>query len=150
MAYLTVIPLADAKAYLGVDDTSRDAEITRMINAALSYIEKETNIIMVVGDKTYRLKDGCARIYDSPINTLDSELASTVTREYFTNYSVYTDTNAANKTLTLNVGSTTVDPELVEAGYQIIDYFFHNKEGDKTNIPESARLIIDKNRRFLL
>ena len=76
MAYLTVIPLADAKTYLGVDDTSRDAEITRMIEAALALLEKRTNHIMVVGNKDYFYEDGCVRVYDYPINTADNTLAT--------------------------------------------------------------------------
>ena len=46
MSYLTVIPLADAKAYLKVEDTATDDEITRMIKSSLAYLEKRTNILV--------------------------------------------------------------------------------------------------------
>ena len=49
MAYLDIIPLADAKVELRVDSghTADDASITRKIKAALEYIESETNILLV-------------------------------------------------------------------------------------------------------
>ena len=66
MAYLDIIPLADAKIYLRIDDdlTEDDAQITRMINVSLSYVERYTNVILFAKEKTYRLIDGCISVYD--------------------------------------------------------------------------------------
>ena len=71
MAYLDIIPLSDAKVYLRIDDdlTEDDNQITRMINASLSYIERYTNVILYDRDKEYRLINGCVRVYDYPVNS---------------------------------------------------------------------------------
>ena len=60
MAYIDIIPLADAKVYLRIDDTltEDDAQITRMINGALSYVERYTSHILYARDKEYRFIDG--------------------------------------------------------------------------------------------
>ena len=78
MAYIDIIPLADAKVYLRIDDTltEDDAQITRMISAALSYVENYTNHILVSADKTYRMVNGFVRVYDYPINSVVSPLAN--------------------------------------------------------------------------
>lgn len=148
MAYTDVISLASAKDYLGVDDTSRDAEITRMIISALKYIEKQTNVLMQVTDKTYVLNNGCVKVYDTPINTVDGDLADTVTKVNRNLYSIYTDTNSNNDTLTINVGGTSVDSDLLEAGYMLIEHFFN--EGDRNILPLVVRDIIGANKRFIL
>lgn len=148
MAYTDVISLEYAKDYLGIDDTSRDTEITRMITSALKYLEKRTNIIMDVKDKEYILTNGCVRVYDYPINTLDSSLDSTVTRKKKSLYSIYSDSNLDNDTITLNVGSSEVDSDLVEAGYMVLEHFF--EEGERTAIPKAVEDIIGTHRRFIL
>lgn len=148
MAYTDVISLEDAKDYLGIDDTSRDTEITRMITSALKYLEKRTNIIMGVKDKEYILTNGCVRVYDYPINTLDSSLDSTVTRKKKSLYSIYSDSDLDNDTITLNVGSSEVDSDLVEAGYMVLEHFF--EEGERTAIPKAVEDIIGTHRRFIL
>lgn len=151
MAYTDVISLVEAKSYLGVDDTSRDTEITRMIGSALSYLEKRTNIIMYARDKVYTLRNGCVRVYDYPINTLDENLASTVTKTVGQMYDTYSDSNTENKTITLNVGSSgNIPPDLIEAGYMLIEYYFNMKEVDMTRIPVGVELAIGANRRFTL
>jgi hypothetical protein len=153
---LDIIPLADAKTYLGVDDTSRDAEITQMIKAALSFIERNTNYIMEAVDKTYLLRDGCVRVYDYPINTADVDLDETVTRTNKATYSIYEDSSTA-KTITLNVGGTTIPNDLIQAGYLLLEHFFNEKETgnrlytlDTTRFPVASMQIIEKNKRFIL
>ena len=119
-----------------------------MIKSALQYLEKRTNVLMDVRDKTYNLIDGCVRVYDSPINTLDVNLDATVTRENKGLYSIYKDTDIEAKTITLNVGSNTVDSDLLEAAYMLIEHYFN--EGDKNIIPQSVENIIAVNKRFIL
>ena len=55
MAYIDVLPLATVKQYLRIDDTltEDDTQLTRMIESALKYIEKHTNIHVVAKDKDY-------------------------------------------------------------------------------------------------
>lgn len=87
MSYLTVIPLADAKTYLRIDDTQNetDAEITRMINAACSFVEKRSNYRFFAKDRQYVLSSGSARVYDYPINsdtTVPADIQKTVRHSY--------------------------------------------------------------------
>ncbi len=93
MAYTDVISLTEAKAHLGVDDTSRDTEITRMIETCLSIVEEETNRLVQRVDKEYLYDEkGCVRVYDFPINT--TTFADTVTRTRKTLYSIFNDTSS--------------------------------------------------------
>lgn len=148
MAYLSVIPLANAKTYLGVDDTSRDTEITRMIEAALSLIEKRTNYIMVIGIKDYFYENGCAWVYDYPINASTIPDSVTVTEKQL--YSIYEDSNSSNDKITLNVGGTTIPSDLKEAGYMLIEFYFNNKEQIGGKLPIAVEQIINNNRRFII
>lgn len=148
MPYTNVISLASAKDYLGVDDTSRDAEITRMIESALKFLEKRTNIIMQPQTKDYVFVDNCVRVYDHPINTPDNTLPDGVTREVRPLYSVYTTTDSTIKTLQLNVGNQNVDNDIMEAGYMLIEHYF--QEGQRTPIPMALEQIININRRFII
>ncbi len=72
MAYIDVISLANAKLYLRVDDTLTEdnAQITNMISVALKYVEDYTQILVFDRDKTYRMINGCVRVYDYPINSV--------------------------------------------------------------------------------
>ena len=146
--YTNVITVANAKDYLGIDDDSRDAEIKRMINSALKYLEKRTNIIMVAIDKSYVLTNGCAHVYDYPINTPDADLDDTVTRTNGNLYSVYSDTATDATVITLNVGCVDVDEDIIEAGYMLIEHYF--QEGDRSAIPKAVEDIIAINKRFII
>lgn len=144
MAYIDVIPLEIAKDYLGVDDTARDAEITRMIKSACIYIERYTNVILVEKEQTYTSSNGCVRVYDYPINTVSdlSTIKST--------YTLY-DTDSID----LSVGyelATDVPSDLVDAGLQIIKGWFYDSE-KRTNtasLPMDAKMILNLYRRFIV
>lgn len=149
--YTDVISLNDAKIYLGVDDASRNDEITRIIGSALSWLEKKTNIIVIDGDRSYRLKDGCVRVYDFPINTLEADLASTQSVEVYSTYSVYTDTNTENKTITLDVGHgtlTSVPNEWIECGYALIECLFEG--GKLSDLPDTIKMMVNSLKRFII
>ena len=127
MAYVDVVTLSDAKIYLRVDDTlSEDnTQITRMINAALSYIERYTNVYVFARLKTYVVVDNCIRVYDSPINSLVDPVDADVTIK--TLYNTYT-TGTDEDILSLNVGY--VDPndvpdELKEIALEMIDLMYY-------------------------
>ena len=153
MAYIDVITLADAKLYLRVDDTltEDDAQITRMINAALSYVEKYTNVIVFARDKEYRLTDGCVKVYDYPIN---SEVTADLTAESKTLYTNYTF-GTSNDLIELNVGyvdETDIPQEVIEAAYEIIDIYYYGKESGKTmaDLSPMSRQGLDQFKRFLM
>ena len=152
MAYLDVITLADAKVYLRIDDTltEDDTQITRMINAALSYVENYTNHILFARDKEYRLIDGCVRVYDNPIN---SEVTADLISENKTLYTNYT-LGITNDLIELNVGYDVADipQELIEAAYEIIDIYYYGKESGKTmaDLSPMSRQGLNQYKRFIL
>jgi hypothetical protein len=120
MAYIDIIPLADAKIYLRIDDTltEDDAQITRMINAALSYVERYTNHILFAQDKEYRLICGFVSVYDHPVNSEVTDDLVVVDKTLHKNYTLGSD----NALIELNVGYATaadVPDELVEVAMRL-------------------------------
>jgi len=154
MAYLDIIPLAEAKVYLRIDDEmcEDDAQITRMINTSLSYVERYTNYLLFARDKQYRLINGCIRIYDYPIN---SEITADLVVEDMTlhkNYSLGSD----NSLIELNVGYTDVadvPSELVEVAYELIESLYYEKETNKSiqsRISTISQMMLDQYKRFIV
>jgi len=89
MAYLDIITLADAKTYLRIDDTltEDDAQITRMIKASLSQIERITNYIFFARSKSYVVENCSVNVYDFPINSLTTPTTATsVEKAVYTTY----------------------------------------------------------------
>lgn len=151
MAYINVITLADAKNYLRIDDTltEDDAQITRMIKAALSYVENYTGHLVYARDKDYRLIDGKVTVYDYPIN---SEVTVDLDVENKTLHKNYT-LGTSNDLITLNVGyASDVPDELLEAAYEIIDIYYYGKESGKTmaDLSPLSRQGLDQYKRFII
>ena len=151
MAFIDIITLADAKLYLRVDDTltEDDTQITRMINAALSYVEKYTNHVLFAQDKEYRLINGCVRVYDHPIN---SEVTADLISENKTLHTNY-ELGTTNDLIELNVGyalPVDVPKELIEVAYEIIDIYYYGKESGKTmaNISPLGIDMLNQYKRF--
>ena len=157
MAYLDIISLADAKVYLRLDDDliEDDAQITRMINGALSYVENYTNYILFARDKDFRLVDGKVRIYDYPINsyTLPIE-ADYDTIENKTLHTNLTD-GGGNELVSINVGyasTNNIPNELLEVAYEIIGVYYFGKESGKTmaDISPLNKQSLNQYKRFIL
>ncbi len=153
MAFIDIIPLADAKLYLRVDDTltEDDTQITRMINASLSYVEKYTNHVLFAQDKEYRLINGCVRVYDHPINSEVTADLIVENKTLHTNYELGT----TNDLIELNVGYVLVadiPQELIEVAYEIIDIYYYGKESGKTmaNISPLSVDMLNQYKRFWL
>jgi len=154
MAYTDIISLADAKNYLRIDDgfTSDDSQITGMINASLRYVEKFTNHILFQRSKDYLLINGCAKVYDFPINSITSPSDTEQTKSF-----TYSNFRASQneETLTLDIGYSTVDnipDELIQyAYYKLKFYYFEAKDDDtgKGEIPEWAEDSIHQYKRFI-
>jgi hypothetical protein len=157
MAYLDIIPLADAKVYLRIDDTltEDDLHITRMINAALSYVEKYTNHILFARDIDYRLINGCVRVHDYPFNAyvtpVEADFDEVENKVLHTNYTYGTD----NGTITLNMGYsavTDVPQELVEVAYEIIESLYYEKDTNKSidgRVSAISKMMLDQYKRFI-
>jgi len=154
MAYLDVIPLADAKLYLRIDDdlTEDDNQITRMINGALSYIERYTNIMLFARDKEYRLIDGFVRVYDYPINSEITADLVVENKTLYTNYCLGT----SNDLIELNVGYTLTDDvpkELIEVAYEMIELMYYEKETNKShlnNVSSLSMMVLNNYKRFII
>ena len=154
MAYIDVVTLEATKTYLGIDDTSRDTEIVRMINSACTYIEKYTNVILAAKAVTYYFDDNnCVRVYDFPINSLTSPTNAVRTRRG--TYSFYSTSTSSATELILNVGyavATDVPSDLIEAALEMIKvWFFSSESRAQTNlVPMNIKQVLDLHKRFLL
>jgi len=149
--YTDVISLDRAKEYLKIDagQDSTDAEITGMINSALSYIEKRTNHIFKTRAKVY-YKD-CAlvqqvKVYDYPIQNIDDLVI-----EYRTNCAIVPTVDGF---VTLTTGYEDVEEipnELISDALSIINFLFYNSENKNSmnGIPDFIMESIDTNRRFI-
>jgi len=155
MAYLDVISLEEAKVYLRVDDTLTEdnTSITRMINGALEYVEKWTNVLVFDRTVTYLMIDGMVSVYDGPINSLTSPTTAEVTRKTLYNiYCLGTDTID----LKLNVGHTNtsdIPQGLIDVAYEIIDLMYYEHETGKTikkDLSSLSKDILNQHKRFIL
>jgi len=154
MAFIDIIPLADAKVYLRIDDTltEDDTQITRMINAALSYVENYTNHVLFAQDKEYRLIDGKVTVYDHPVNSEVTADLTVVDMTLHKNYTLGSD----NALIELNVGYTLVTDvpqELIEVAYEIIESLYYEKETNKSmqsRVSTISQLMLDQYKRFIV
>jgi len=165
MAYTDIISLSDAKDYLGVDDTSRDVEINRMIGSALRYVEEHSHHILFARSKTYRLSGrDSVRVYDYPINSVTKGIdkdGADVALTFETNYDVaeyrgyidYYGIDSDAVSLVLNVGYTdpTEIPEsLIEAGYMVLEHLYNQKETGNSKLPMAAVELMRTHSRFII
>ena len=149
MAFIDVVTLVEAKAYLRVDDgfTADDSLITLLINVAGDYIERYTNHLLYARDKTYQFYDGGVRVYDYPINSQVS--ADTVESEVLSLYTFY----EGDDEVTLNVGYAVVDvpPMLKVKMLEVIDAMYNgNDNASVTNITNDLFESIAIYRRFMV
>lgn len=158
MAYLDVISLPEAKVYLRVDDTltADDNSITRMINGALGYIERYTNVLVFDRTITYLMIDGAVSIYDGPINSVVSPtVANGLDVERKNNYNNYCF-ESETIDLKLNVGhenTSDIPQDLIDVAYEIIDLMYYEHETGKDfkkDISSLSREILDSHKRFIL
>lgn len=169
MNYLDVLPLADVKTYLRIDDTQNetDNEITSMIKSALRYIENHTGHIFYARSKQYSIRGGECRVYDHPINSVTKGIDDDgvdVTLTYKTNYyycdkglyRLFSGIDAEAVTLVLNVGYADGDdiPEdLLDLAKVMVKVMYYEQESDQSfhdMLPMWANEILAQNRRFLI
>ena len=108
MAYTDVVTLAEAKQFLRVDDgfTADDTLITLHINTAGEYVERHTNHMLYVREKTYKFFDMEKRVHDYPINSIVAPLEDEMD---VTEFSLYTLYGSSEEDLILNVGYDVAD-----------------------------------------
>lgn len=156
MAYTDIITLADAKTYLRIDDTlsDDDAQITRMIKASLSQIERMTSYILFSRAKSYVVEDLSVRVYDYPINSLITPTTATSVEKSI--YTTYTTLLKTELKVTLNVGYTTpsdVPSDLVEVAYEMIDLMYYSPETGKSiksDLSELSKMVLSNYKRFFI
>lgn len=156
MAYLDVITLATAKNYLGVDTsmTEDDADITRMIKGALRYVEEFTNVLVYARDKDYLFQDCEVRVYDHPINTLNTPTDATSTIKPL--YTLYKTALSTDIYLDLNVGYSDpadVPEDIIDVALEMIElnYYGEKERGaTKKGLSQLSKEVLYQRKRFLL
>ena len=156
MAYLDIITLAEAKTYLRIDDTltEDDAQITRMIKASLSQIERATNYILFARAKDYVVENCSVNVYDYPINSLTTPTTATsVEKSIYTTYSTIVATDLKVK---LNVGYVNpldVPSDLIEVAFEMIDLMYYSPETGKSiksDLSELSKMVLSNYKRFFI
>ena len=156
MSYLDIITLADAKTYLRIDDTltEDDAQITRMIKASLSQIERVTNYILFARSKSYVVDNSIVNVYDYPINSLTTPATATSVERSI--YTTYTTTLSTDLNVVLNVGyadTINVPSDLIEVAYEMIDLMYYSPETGKSikaDLSELSKMILGNYTRFFI
>lgn len=141
---LDVISLEQAKEFLVVDFPDRDAEITRHIKSAISYIEKYTNVIMYERATEYVMTGCSLEIYDAPISFTTTGLKT------HQNVLSVTVAGKVNDVIQANIGFDDVadiPQDLIEAAYKMITYLFENKDIYSAGLPWDIQMLCNKWRR---
>ena len=148
MTYLEVLPLAEVKIYLRLEDDflEDDLSIERMIKSALQFIEKRTNHIFQLRENvTYSNECGRITVFDYPVRFVNTDNV---------NILYYSDNiKVSAESITANVGYLSLDDVpsvLIDAALQMIKvwYFEAEKQANTTLLPENVLQIINTYRRF--
>lgn len=154
MTALNVITLADAKKELVVDATytDRDAEITRIIQTAVSWVEQYTCYRLYEREETFIAYGWCTDLHYYPIEVTGVEHEGVP-------YTKYTEkqlplglriTCPNQSAITANVGYTSallIPPPLIAACYKIIVYLFDNKDAYSIGLPIDVQVLVNQYRR---
>jgi len=157
MSYLTVIPLADAKLHLRVDDTltEDDAAITRMISTALSFVENWTYHFLYARSKTYTMVNGFVKVYDYPINSITTPAEADMDNEQMSSYKNFCY-GIETSDLVLNIGygdPLDIPQGLIDVALEMIDIMYYANETGKTvqkDLSPMSIMTLDQNKRFLI
>ena len=142
-----MIPLAEVKNHLRIENdfTEDDDALTRMVNAAIGYIEKHTGHIFGEQTKTYSCNsNGYIDIYEYPLS-----YAGGLTKfDFITKSRFYSDS------VTLTVGYKELEDvpsALIQAALMMGDawYYTDEKNLDQTNVPAGAWQLIHTYRRYV-
>jgi len=149
MIYEDILSLDYVKNFLRIDTdfNETDYEIITMRDAALRYIEKQTNHIMIAQDKTYTKSEGALYldVFDYPINSVPDDVIEL-------KYSLKSRFNVNE--VVLNVGYNDpkkVPAEFIQAALQMIKVWYYEaeKQVNTTLIPENVKEIIQIYKRFI-
>lgn len=140
MTALDILPLEDVKAFVNVDFDDYNAQLTRHINSAVSFIEKYTNVMLYNRNVTYTLRGCSMEIYDSPFAFIGTAPKN---RENALSITVYGE---KGDVISASVGYSSVDdvpPELIEACYKMVLYLFENRDIYTAGLPWDLQVLIN-------
>ena len=150
MTYNEVLPLAEVKNYLRVDDdfTEDDAAIERMVRSALGFIEQRTNHIFQSRQNVEYFRGGqrYLDIYDYPLTYLGDLTQLTYSNK------VRFDADSVTINSVGYATSEKVPDALIDAALQMIKafYFEAEKQVNTTLVPDSVHQILAAYRRFTI
>lgn len=150
MTYNEILPLAEVKNYLRLDDdfTEDDAAIERMVRSALGFIEKRTNHIFQLRENVEYFRNGSRYldIYDFPL-TYSGDL----TKLAYSN-KVRFDVDSVTIDSVGYASRSSVPDALIDAALQMIKvwYFESEKQSNTTLVPDNVHQILAAYRRFTI
>ena len=153
MTYNEVIPLAEVKNYLRIDDDflEDDLAIERMVRSALQFIEKRTNhIFESKTDVEYFVSptqyNGFIDVYDFPF----TYTGDVINLKYANKVRFKADSVVLDSVGYQNRES--IPDALIDAALQMIKVFFYEgeKQSNTTLIPENVHQILGAYRRFII
>lgn len=152
MTPLNVITLAQAKTYLVMDGINdRDAEITRLIETAISLVEQYTCYRLYEREETFIAVTCHNDLPYYPI-AIDSVIKDAIEQDYKETQG-YLSLNvrcSIQSIITATVGYsdiTLIPPSLIQACYKIITYLFENKDAYEATMPYDVQLLLNQWRR---
>lgn len=139
MTALDILPLEDVKAFVNVDFDDYNAQLTRHINSAVSFIEKYTNVMLYNRNVTYTLNGCSLEIYDAPFVFIGTEPNHKQNALSVTVYGTSGDVISAS----IGYNSLAEVPgELVEACYKVVLYLFENRDIYTAGLPWDLQVLI--------
>jgi len=138
---LDVLPLAEVKLFVSVDFDDYDVQLTRQINAAVSYVEKYTNVMLYSRIKDYTITGCSLEVYDYPFGLVGATIPKS--RQNILSTTVY---GSPGDTFQALVGYLTVDEvpsELIEACYKIVLYLFENRDIYTAGLPWDIQMLMN-------
>ena len=150
MTYNEILPLAEVKNYLSVDDdfTDDDLAIERMVRSALGFIEQRTNHIFQLRENVEYYRNGSQYldIYDYPIT-----YTGDVTKLTYSNKLRF-DADSVEIDSVGYADRGSVPEALIDAALQMIKvfYFEAEKQSNTTLVPENVHQILAAYRRFTI
>ena len=159
MAYIDVLPLAEAKEYLRIDTNvaEDDAFITDLIEASLQYIEETTNVRVVQqATRKYAIDSSrTVRVYDTPINAVPTlTVDEDYTRTDKANYTLFEIWDGDLDELTVDVGyavASNVPTWVKPIALAIIQHWYNDIEEDRGEyIPKRVEGALRRHKRFIL
>ena len=169
-AYSQVISLADAANYLRIDEDLMDddlieekADVEQMRDAALSFVERKTNHIVLSVDRKYPIppQSNVIRVYDFPINNLiDSTLEEDEDYEVevknnYSEYKIYDSDTLEQGYIEINVGYDTkadVPAGIIQLAKNVLKQYYYEQQNMRPAgaMPGVVKHLINQFRRFLV